>query len=151
MKSQKEKILQGNFVGLLSKPVRIAELYLELANNLPHKILLPKKTPDHFQSDDEIPALSVEDSRFIIDKLNNELMETWNNFSTHQPKDLVKEFGNRIKDLGDKFNITMFTKYGNDLVAAINSFNIEALLKLIHHYPKLIEKFTDHLKKSSNG
>ncbi len=151
MKSQKEKILQGNFVGLLSKPVRISELYLELANNLPHRTLLPKKTPDPVQPGDIIPALSVEDKRAIIDKLNNELMETWNSFSTHQPKELVKEFGNSIKDLGDKFNITMFTKYGNDLVVAINSFNIEALIKLINHYPKLIEKFTDHIKKSPNG
>ena len=150
MKSQKEKILKGNFVGLLSKPVRIPELFIELANNLPHRILQTDQPPEKDNSGIDISDLTMEEIRIIIDLLDKQLMEKWKNFSTNQPKDQVREFGNNIKDLGDKFHINMFTNYGNDLIVANNSFDIESMLRLIKHFPKLVEMFKDIANKANN-
>ena len=94
--------------------------------------------------------LSAEDSVFILDKLNNELMETWNNLSTNQPKDLVLEFGNSIKEMGEKFNIKMFKNYGTDIITALNSFDIESLLRLISQFPVMIEVFNRDLIKATD-
>jgi len=146
MKSQREKIIESDFAGFIMKPVQIAELYIELMNHLPHQVLEDEKEQEALILENELFDQGLKDPAGLIEKLENEVKNQWNNFDRKQPINEVKDFGEILVDLGKKHQSKLVTDYGYDLKRAANTFNIGVILDLLKRYPRLIEK----LKNNNN-
>jgi len=137
MKAQRDRIRESEFTGLLIKPVQVTELYLELMNYLPYK-----STNSHGpeQSVPEInSAKEISDLPGLIHSLDTQFKDVWMTFGIRQPIGEVREFGNKMVRSGKKHNAAIITGYGEELVSAADSFNIEAILNLIRKYPGIVE------------
>ena len=137
MKAQRDRIRESKFTGLLIKPVQVTELYIELMNNLPYKSI--KATgPDLSPSGNE-STIEVSDIPGLIHSLETNLKDVWMTFGIRQPIGDVRNFGNQLVLEGKNHNAEIITGYGEELVSAADSFNIEAILNLIRKYPAIVE------------
>lgn len=142
MKSQKEKIIESDFTGLLIKPVHTSELFLELVNNLPHRIIQEEKIPEAVE--EEIVPDKIENLPKLLDELETGLYKTWESFSKRQPLNEVREFGEKIYALGKIHHATTLIQYGKGLIDATEDFNIKETLNLLGKYPKLADKLKNN-------
>jgi PAS domain S-box-containing protein len=142
LKDQKERIHQSKFVGLLTKPVNITELYFELMNNLMYKQTRKEKTEQESANDSGNEIVNLQD---LINSLESDFHETWKNFEMRQPIGGIKKFGEDLINLGTEHKSTLITRYGKDLAGAAESFNIEAILMLLKQYTPNIEKLKNIL------
>jgi PAS domain S-box-containing protein len=141
MKAQKDRIRKSEFAGLLIKPVQVTELYLELMNNLPYK---SAKVPGKEQSVPEINLTKeISDLPGLIHSLNTRFKDIWMTFGSRQPIGEVRDFGSQLVTLGKNHNAEIITGYGDELVIAADSFNIEAILNLIRKYTRIVELLND--------
>jgi CheY-like chemotaxis protein len=137
MKAQKDRIRESKFAGLLIKPVQVTELYLELMNYLPYK---STKTTGPEQSEPEINSTKeISDLPGLIHSLDTQFKDVWMTFGIRQPIDEIMDFGNQLVMLGKNHSAAIITGYGEELVTAADSFNIEAILNLLRKYPGIIE------------
>ncbi len=145
MKDQREKIRNSDFAGLLIKPVKIHELFIELMNHLPYKSEKVEKedSPVH----DEISLLKIIDPEELINSMETTLHDIWATLIKRQPINEVEEFGVRLIELGKKHKSDLILNYGEDLLSAAQSFNIKSILSLIRQYPDIIERFKNATKQ----
>jgi signal transduction histidine kinase len=137
MKSQRDRIRESKFTGLLIKPVQVTELYLELMNNLPYK---STKASGKEQPVSETGLTKeISDLPGLIHSLDTQLKDVWMTFGIRQPISDVRNFGNQLVKLGKNHNAAIISGYGEELVSAAGSFNIEAILNLIRKYPGIVE------------
>jgi PAS domain S-box-containing protein len=148
MKAQKDRIHRSEFTGLLIKPVQVSELYIELMNNLPYKSI---KATGPEQSIPEINfADEISDLPGLIHSLDTRFKDIWMTFGIRQPINEVRDFGNQLVKLGKNHNAAIVTGYAEELVSATNSFNIEAILKLIRKFTGITKSLQDSTKNLSN-
>jgi two-component system sensor histidine kinase EvgS len=140
MKSQMERIYNSQFSGVLTKPTKINDLYLELINHLPHRII--ETEPQHV--DGPAGNISEQNLSLLIGELENDLYKTWEKLRNRQPINEVKEFGKDINALGEKYEASGLIAYGEGLVNAAEQFNVNNILLLLKKYPDKIEE----MKKS---
>jgi two-component system sensor histidine kinase EvgS len=148
LKAQKERIHKSEFAGLLIKPVKVTELYLELMNFLPYKsikVAEPDKPLSEVDLIGEINNLSG-----LIHSLETGFYTVWKTFAVRQPIAEIRDFGKSLIQLGMDHNSSILTGYGKELISAADSFNIEAILKLIGKYKGIIESFKDSTKNLNN-
>jgi PAS domain S-box-containing protein len=138
MKSQQKRILDSEFAGLLIKPVRVSELYTELIKILPHTI---NKVKDTVQMETEIALLKViRNLPELVNALENRFKNIWKTFEVRQPISEIIDFGQQLIVLGKEHEAAVIIDYGNSLLIAADSFDIESILKLIKQYPEIIKK-----------
>jgi PAS domain S-box-containing protein len=141
MKAQKDRIRKSEFTGLLIKPVQVTELYLELMNNLHYKTT---KTPMSEQSVTEMNLTKeISDLPGLIHSLETQFKDVRMTFEIRQPIGEVRDFGNQLVKLGKNHNAAIITGYGEELVNAAESFNIEAILNLLRKYSRIVELLND--------
>lgn len=143
LKAQKERIHNSEFSGLLIKPVNITELYLSLMNILPYSSVKKEDTAEI--SSHTIMSGEITDLPDLIHSLETIYYEKWKTFSVTQPLDEINAFASELLQLGTKHNSDAIAVYGRELINAADSFNIDALLKLILKYKVIVES----LKKNS--
>jgi len=139
MKEQIERIRKEDFAGLLVKPLQISDLYQKLTEFLPYKPLPEKK-----KRSGRVKNAGEEDNKDrkkLAGKLNNELYATWKGFTNRQPIDEIEAFGRKLIDLGNEYKTSKLTAYGENLVIAAGSLNIDNIMKLLREYPFLIKQF----------
>jgi len=137
LKDQKERIHKSEFAGLLTKPVNITELYVELMNHLPYKEVKKKKTEAHPPEKESAP---VKDVTGLIESLETDFMEEWKSYEMTQPIGDIRKFGEKIIALGNGHNSSLVVNYGEDLRLAADNFDIEAILQLLKRYKTQIEE-----------
>jgi PAS domain S-box-containing protein len=140
LKDQKERIHQSKFVGLLTKPVNITDLYIELMNHLPFKEV---KSAKSLQTENENSDSPVKNIKELLVSLESDLMRTWNSFEVTQPIDEVTKFGDNLVLVGTNHNSSLIVNYGKELQIAADNFDIEAILMLLKKYKSIIEKLKD--------
>ncbi len=141
MKSQKMKIMNSEFAGLLMKPVKLSDLYVELINHLPHQLLEPEQIEKDVESlDEEFPESLLKKLPELIKVLESDLYKTWESFEHRQPMGELQIFGETIAGIGDHYQSKILKKYGIELISATDEFNVKEALDLLRNYPKLIEK-----------
>lgn len=141
LKDQKERIHKSDFAGLLVKPVKVAELFLELMNILPYKSTRTAE-PDKQLSEVDF-AGEINNIPGLIDSLETGFYTTWKTFAVRQPIGEIRDFGKNLMQLGMDHNSAIITCYGKDLTGAADSFNIEAILNLIKKYPGIVAGLKD--------
>jgi len=149
MKDQKDRILESKFAGLLVKPVLVSELFFELMKHLKYKSIKPKKI------EESVPAnkisQEVSDPDGLIHSLENQMKDTCNSFEFIQPIDEVREFGNQLITLGKNHNSIIISEYGEDIVRAADSFNIDVILKLIRKYEDIVQSIREPVMTINNA
>ncbi len=149
MKNEKDKIRESEFIGLLVKPVQVAELYIELMNLLPYKV---KESADTKTSEAEIESAGkIDDMSGLIHELDTHLKDQWITFGMRQPLDEIQDFGNKLMDLGKKHRADKIIGYGADLIDAADNFNIEGILNLIKKYPGIIDSLKEIDEKGNKN
>ena len=143
LKNQKERIHNSDFAGLIAKPVSINDLFSELMNFIPYTEI-PEveevcQTPEGSESD-------IIDYVGLVTVLETDLMDIWNTFRVRQPINEIKSFSDKLVNLGHKHNSGLISKYGQNLKAAAENFNIEAILNLLKQYTFNI----DRIKKANH-
>jgi PAS domain S-box-containing protein len=137
LKDQKERIHKSKFSGLLIKPVKVAELYIELMNFLPFK---STSVAESGILQPEVNSIGeITDLPGLIQSLETTFYTTWKTFAETQPLKEIREFGKNLSQLGIDHNSDIVDSYGKDLVSAVDSFNIGAILKLIGKYKVIID------------
>lgn len=140
MKQEREKILNSEFDGLILKPIKIDKLYLELMKHISYQELTKKVTPEDEMTEETLSETAKEHLQDIHDALESHLTDTWKTFKQQQPMDEVSAFANQIIELGKKYEASILTNYGNDLIKSIESFDINKMLQVINSYPNLIKQ-----------
>jgi hypothetical protein len=79
------------------------------------------------------------DVQGLILSLDTHFKKTWKTFEIIQPLSEIKDFGEQIAGLGKKHNSATIIGYGEDLILAADSFNIEEILKLLGKYIAVVE------------
>lgn len=137
MKAQKDRIRESEFSGLLIKPVKVTELFIELMNNLKYKSIKATGSGKTLSDTDIINGIS--DLPGLINALETNFKDTLKTFETRQPISEIKAFGNQLSELGKTHNADVISEYGIDLISSANSFNIEAILNLIRKFSGIVE------------
>ena len=137
MKYQKEQIAKNDFASLLIKPVKVKDLYIALMK------VLPYKSNDEAQKklalSDVTDTGDTEDLPGLIESLEDDLFTAWKRFSLRQPIKEINQFGQMVNKLGVKHRSDSVADYGQKLINASESFNIESILLLLKKYPAIIE------------
>jgi PAS domain S-box-containing protein len=135
LKTQKQKIYQKDFSGLLIKPVKISDLYRELMKFLPYKL-----NPEQYASHDMDSSGTDEivDLIQLVNSLESEMTEIWKKFSVRQPIKDVRLFGNKIIDLGLKHNAKTLINYGKEIQEATINFNVESMLRSLKKFTVIV-------------
>jgi PAS domain S-box-containing protein len=148
LKGQKERIHNSEFAGLLIKPVKVAELYLELMRFLPYKSIKAAE-PDKPLSEVDLIG-EITNLPGLIHSLETGFYTTWKTFAVRQPIGEIRDFGKSLIQLGMDHNSSILTGYGKELISAADSFNIEAILMLVEKYKGIIETLKDSNKNPNN-
>jgi len=136
-----DKIYKELFDGYLSKPVSRFDLYQELMRFINftelgtsdmHKPVLEKETVDEIN-------LSPVQIEKLFKKIDVSLMEQWDKANEHQMSDEIESFAANIKQTGDDFNVRQLSKYGDDLLAYVDNFDLELMDRSLKEFPELIE------------
>ena len=141
MKKQKEHICNCQFSGLLIKPVRVTDLYIELMNYLSYTSTLALEK-DHPTKKELIKQII--DIQGLVLSLETVYTDVWKKFEVRQPMEEVKEFGGNLENLGNVHNAEIIKEYGNELMLAAESFNIESILKLLNKYQGIVKEIKEY-------
>jgi PAS domain S-box-containing protein len=147
-KELKEKILKSDFAGLLSRPLSMEELYLELMKILKYRIRIATGPDKSLAGSDTVE--DIKDLHDLISSLEGEFMNKWKTFELRQPLGEVRDFGSKLGVLGTKHNSGNILSYGEDIVAAADSFNIEGILRLLRQYKGMVGDLKNQGMKIDN-
>ncbi|MBI9065712.1 MAG: response regulator [Salinivirgaceae bacterium] len=138
MKKEQDELKQLGFNGFVIKPFEINDLYEELIKFLAHDVLTkePEEVPEDLPV---LPNLSPFELKLLTGILEGELYQVWKGFEEQQPMDEVEAFANSLLDKTKKHKHPLVIKYGNDLLEAIQGFDIYNLLKYLKQYQQIIE------------
>lgn len=148
LKAQKERIHNSEFAGLLIKPVKVTELYLELMNILTYKSTRTTESDKQLFGSDH-PG-EIVDLAGLIQTLETTFHETWKTFAVTQPIGEIREFGKDLEKLGIDHNSGIVAEYGKKLINAGERFDIGAMLELLGKYTGIIESLKNSIKNISH-
>jgi PAS domain S-box-containing protein len=137
MKDEKERIHTSEFEELLIKPVSVSELYSAIMKILPY-YSLEEKTVDNGISD-AVLVEGITGYDELMSMLEGIYFKKWESFILRQPIGEVKIFGKDLRNLGENHSCSKIRNYGEDVLAAAESFNIEGMLRLLRKYNEIVE------------
>ncbi|MGA1864160.1 MAG: response regulator [bacterium] len=145
MKKDKEKIMQSGFDGFLVKPFQISDLYKELTRFLKYSARIKSEVNQQVKKlkkdlTNKINPKVIVKLPEIIEKLENEFMDSWKIAHQKGLFDDIANFGSQIKELGDIYSIKTLQEFGEDLALHVNSFDIERMCATLDAYPELIKE-----------
>lgn len=137
MKGEREKMLDLGFSAYLTKPIRKTTLVQELMRFIPYT-----KAIENFPADQTITVEPVNRERLpqVIEQLANKYMQEWTEARKNQIFDEIGQFAQRISALGEKNGVIIVKKYGDDLGAQVESFDVEKMNTTLNDYPQMVEK-----------
>ena len=136
---ERDKLQVHNFDGLLIKPIQVNDVFIELMRLLPHEIVYNTEKIEHKNIEEFVNINQNNEKIYKI--LESELLPIWKTFESQQPIDEVEDFARKIREIGQEHSCESIISYGNLLVRAINNFDIDAMLKNLNDFPKLISTF----------
>jgi CheY-like chemotaxis protein len=126
----------------LFKPVSKAKLFFELS----HFLKLKKKTGKEEEPEkiEELEMIELHPENIkllpeIIGKLN-EYRELWEIACTSNNFNEYKNFGLKIKELGEKYFVNVLSHYGDAVISNAEMYEIDKITSVLDEYPGLIEK-----------
>jgi CheY-like chemotaxis protein len=136
MKGEREKMLDLGFSAYLTKPIRKTTLVQELLRFIPHTQAIEQSPAGR-----TITAEPIDRERLpqVIEQLENKYMQEWAGVRKNQIFDEIGQFAQRISALGEENGVMMVKKFGDDLGAQVESFDVEKMNTTLNEYPQLVE------------
>ncbi|HEY9124580.1 MAG TPA: ATP-binding protein, partial [Bacteroidales bacterium] len=136
---ERDKLQVHKFDGLLIKPIQVNDVFIELMRLLPHEVI---DNTEKIERNNIEEVFNIEqNNEYLFKILESEMMPIWETFESQQPLDEVEGFAKKIREIGQEYSCEPVISYGNLLVRAINNFDIDAMLKNLNDFPKLISTF----------
>jgi hypothetical protein len=100
------------------------------------------KATEDFSADQAMTMEPVNRERLphVINQLEKKYMQDWTEARKNQIFDEIGQFAKRISTLGEKNGVIIVKKYGDDLGAHVESFDVEKMNTTLNDYPQLVEK-----------
>ena len=130
------ELIKKGFAGVLRKPLRLDDLFTILMGNLGYDVR--ETTKNSLFSYDDLNKSEILDLAGLISSLEGTLLEASRTFEVRQPIGEVRKFGQDLAETGRKHNCGFITRYGEELIMAANSFNVEEILRLTRRYHEKI-------------
>ncbi len=133
-----EAIEHSGFDAYLKKPVSRSEMFHQMCQFLKYsdkKTNKEQKSEQHKLSPGQVEALPE-----LLDRLEKEIMLLWEDILKRQSMERTQLFAEKILETGQKYRIELLTQYGNELMDAIDQFDIDKLSFKINTFPVLIER-----------
>ncbi|MEQ6119012.1 response regulator [Reichenbachiella sp. MALMAid0571] len=127
------------FDDLLIKPVLLNQFHAVLKKILPHKIRSIKKEEVTENSKD----LEINVVPYLLDPLIEKmeaLKESYQRLIHQQPINEVEIFAHKLQTIGNDLNVEMLKSCGNEIIDAVNNFEIDRMLILLKKFPVLLNK-----------
>ncbi|MBN2347220.1 MAG: PAS domain S-box protein [Bacteroidales bacterium] len=137
--SEDEKELEEmGFNGLLRKPIKIQDVYLEVMKYLKYTVKSELNTeipvPEKFNNfKDKNEATRVQ--KILSEIYNGDYRKVIISSSFEE----VEEFANQINKTGRDYNIIVLVKFSNQLLNAVKNFDIESMKSILGTFPELIK------------
>jgi signal transduction histidine kinase/CheY-like chemotaxis protein len=145
MKKSRQKVKEAGCSGFLAKPIDENQLFAELMKYLPYQEEEEKETASKADKMDvekeeiDLSHLSPEALSEIVTVLSTQLMEQWHHLGESMLLDEWKQFGTKIKTLGETHNADFLEDYGRHIIENVEHLNVTELKKTIKHFPEVVE------------
>jgi CheY-like chemotaxis protein/two-component sensor histidine kinase len=165
MKEQEQEIIKVACDGYLKKPLNKAELFSELMRFLPYSTRRREtgretvpggqdgaSTPNEEGGADE--SLTPETRAKLpelLGILEGKLMEHWTGINRTFFVDEIERFANAVRECGEKYNLDMLRRWGEQLMEEVKSFDMGKLPGTLTAFPTLIEKIKNMMKNSGGA
>ncbi|MFP4471031.1 MAG: PAS domain S-box protein, partial [Bacteroidales bacterium] len=131
------------FDGYLRKPVTRVELFRELMRFIPYTISAKtesgEKAARSEEKPDELPVLTAGQYNELVSMIEGDLKSRWEEARLYQMSDEMEALGNLLISTGRKFGISPMVKHGENLMAAVDSFDLDKMERCLEDYPLLVK------------
>ncbi|OFX83818.1 MAG: hypothetical protein A2W99_02980 [Bacteroidetes bacterium GWF2_33_16] len=136
MNNEKQQVLHMGFVDYLSKPIDYKQM-----NSILMKYLSTTTIDNEIAKVENTQIIDRIDPEKLI-PLQNELeiniLPLFKQLAKIRPKKIVNELGELAVDLGNKYNLNSLQNFGNEILNASKSFNVEKEKELLFELEKLV-------------
>ena len=80
-------------------------------------------------------------------EIENKAMPVWEELKDLRKRKKVILFANILIEIGENFDASKVTNYGNELLSSSQLFNIKKEMKLIREFPAFIKELKDINKR----
>ena len=87
-----------------------------------------------------IKTIDFKELQIRLKELEKELMPAWNQLKQKLPIDKVEEFGEQIKKFGTTHEIGSLLDYGDSILNAVETFDVEQIRNYVAKFPDFIDK-----------
>ncbi len=146
MQTELDKLEEKRFNGYLRKPVTKNELlntmitylsYSELDSDLKQQSLKP-------QDEKEIAEDILDLDKFILN-MKNDISIKYNEAKLTNDMSLITIFASALLELSTKHKVITLTKYAQEILDAIDAFDIGTINALINNYKDTIKKYNEKI------
>jgi len=144
MKDNIRMLLTFDFAAYVVKPIQTELLVNELIKYLPYTT----NEPDEGDEQDTYEPLKL--SQHQIKELSNDFNILRKNHAPlveQQAISEVEDFANNCLLVSMKYNLKALKNYSEQLISAINSFDIEVMMKKINQFKRLISNIENEVNK----
>ncbi len=138
-----ENDYRNYFDGYLRKPVTRTELYRELMRFLPYTMVSKQQKPTENiredAPDEQLPTLSAAQYSALVAALDGDLKAHWEEARLYQMSDEMEALGGLLIETGEKFGISRLKNYGEALLSAVDSFDLDKMEKYLDGFPAMVK------------
>jgi signal transduction histidine kinase/CheY-like chemotaxis protein len=135
MKEDQARIMEEGFSGYLTKPIKKVTLFKALCRFIGHC------QNEKRAEDQQAAAMGMMNPRLVtkvVGMLEGEYLQMWENIRKNLFFDEIGEFGHRLSELGAAYTIADLSKYGDELSAHAENFDVEKMNQTLNAYPEVI-------------
>jgi len=88
----------------------------------------------------ELNIIKDADYHQLMSRFENELNTKWQMFHKKQPLKEIQSFAGEIVNLGKSYKLDFISEYGEQLLSAIENFEIEEIRLKLSYFPELLQK-----------
>jgi PAS domain S-box-containing protein len=144
MKEQENEFKQNGFDGFLRKPVNKSELIAQLMRFLPHSPIRESKetieTGEKKEPGKNITWETQSKLPELLEILENQFIGDWKRISDVFILDDVESFALGIIDLGNQYQLSLMSQWGDKLLKEIRNYDMENAPVTLAYFPELVKK-----------
>ncbi|MCP5048578.1 MAG: response regulator [bacterium] len=146
---QKEKVMEsGFFAAFLEKPVNAEQLFKELSNVIAHyRAADSASSRSHDQAPfNPLPEETLERLPQLIKILREDILPLLENFKGALKMNEVKTFADKVKQLGEEFDVKALIDYAHRLDEFEQDFDIEGIRKSLEDFPVIVQDLASQME-----
>ena len=143
-----QNIKDVGFDGYIRKPVIYDDLIKELMKHLKYQEI---KNTNNELEDKDISKNNINNLPKVLEKLNGEYKTILENIKDKGDFSLIEELMIKIKEFAIENEIQSLEKYTNEVLVAIDIFDIEKVTILLNNYDTLCNKLQNVYEDNKNG